>query len=168
VSALAARVALAAFAAASLTSCGPRGASAAPAGPRLQLRLPALDGGVIDFASFRGEPLLVHVFTTWAMPAQDDAERIARSFGPDSGLAVVGVALDLEGARVVAPWRRAMEVAYLIALGTDEVRAGRSVLGDASQVPFTLLYDAGGRLLRRWNAPLGDSGIAEIRRLIGR
>jgi hypothetical protein len=102
------------------------------------------------------------------MPAQDDAERIARSFGPDSGLAVVGVALDLEGARVVAPWRRAMEVAYLIALGTDEVRAGRSVLGDASQVPFTLLYDAGGRLLRRWNAPLGDSGIAEIRRLIGR
>jgi hypothetical protein len=155
-------------AAVALPGCGGSQGAGTAAGPRLQLRLPALDGGVIDFASFRGEPLLVHVFTTWAMPAQEDAERIAGAFGGDPRLAIVGVALDLEGARVVTPWRRAMEVDYLIALGTDEVRAGRSVLGDASQVPFTLLYDSGGRLLRRWNAPLGDVGIEEIRRLIGR
>lgn len=136
-----------------------------PRGPRLRLQLPALGGGTIDFASFRGRFLLVHVFTTWAMPVQDDAERIQRSLVGLPSLAVVGVALDLEGAEVVRPWRRAMEVTYPIALASDAVRRGKSPLGPTMQVPISLLYDADGRLLRRWDGPLGEPGIAEIRRL---
>lgn len=136
-----------------------------PRGPQLRLVLPALGGGDIDFAGFRGRMLLVHVFATWAMPVQDDAERIQRSLVEIPSLAVVGVALDLEGGEVVRPWRRAMEVTYPIALASDAVRRGQSPLGPTSQVPISLLYDADGRLLRRWDGPLGEPGIAEIRRL---
>jgi hypothetical protein len=134
-----------------------------PSGPSLRLRLPDLDGGFIDFADLRGKPLVVHVFTIWAMPAADDAERL-RTLDADR-IAVVGVALDRTRANVVRAWRRAMEVRYRIALADDVVRAGRSTLGPARQVPITLLYDSGGRLLRRWDGPLGDSGIARIRDL---
>lgn len=136
-----------------------------PRGPTLRLTLPSLDGGFIDFTELQGKPLVVHVFTTWAMPAADDVERLRALATSDDRVAIVGVALDRGRANVVRAWRRAMEVAYPIALADDAVRSGRSLLGPTRQVPITLMYDAGGRLVRRWDGPLGDSGIAKIRDL---
>jgi len=128
--------------------CGCAADASEATGPRLRITLPALDGGSIDFAELRGRPLVVHLFTTWAMPAADDAERL-RELG--SRVQIVGVALDEGRANVVAAWRRAMEVEYRIALADDAVRSGRSMFGPTRQIPITLLYGADGRLLRRWD-----------------
>lgn len=169
------------LAAALAHGCAGAAAGTEPTGPTLRLTLPDLDGGFIDFTALQGKPLVVHVFTTWAMPAADDAERLRALAASDKKLTVVGVALDrgranpgsAEGAsearrsqiQIVRAWRRAMEVEYSIALADDAVRAGRSLLGPTQQVPITLLYNRRGRLIERWDGPLGDSGIAKIRDL---
>jgi hypothetical protein len=133
-----------------------------PRGPTLHLTLPSLDGGFIDFAELRGKTLVVHVFTTWAMPAAADAEHLRELARGRHDVAVVGVALDRGRANVVRAWRRATEVEYPIALADEAVRAGRSLLGPTGQVPITLLYDRRGRLARRWDGPLGETAIEEI------
>ena len=147
-------------------ACAP--AAPRPSGPSLHLALPALGGGSIDLSALRGKPTVVHVFTTWSPPATDDAERLRRLDERSDAIHIVGVAIDDETVPgSVSAWRRATGVTYPIALATPAVRSGSSVLGSTRQVPFSLLYDGQGRLLRRWDQALGEAGIAEIERLAG-
>lgn len=150
-------------------ACACASSPPAPAGPALHLTLPAHGGGVIDFAALRGKPTLVHIFTTWSVPATDDAERLRQLDARTDALNIVGVALDdgsVPGA--LTAWRRATGIEYPVAVATPAVRAGRSVLGSTRQVPVSLLYDARGALVRRWEQALGEAGIAEIEREIER
>lgn len=130
-----------------VAACG----GAQVAGPRaapIGLELPALDGGTASLDRLRGQVVVVHVFATWSVAAQLDVEQLAAAdLRPD--VAVVGVALDPDGHALVAPWRAAASVHYLIALADDAVRAGTSPLGPVPEVPVTLVLDPAGRVVHR-------------------
>ncbi|HVK72018.1 MAG TPA: TlpA disulfide reductase family protein [Kofleriaceae bacterium] len=144
---------LAALAACVLLACGgrPGGGAATPpgvvgaTGAPIAMVLPALDGGSLDLASLRGQIVVLHVFTTWSLAAQAEVDALrAADQRPD--VTVVGVALDPEGHLLVAPWRNASEVRYLIGLADDAVRAGKSPLGPLPSVPTTIVLDRAGRI----------------------
>ncbi len=116
-----------------------------PLSPPIALTLPALDGGDVDVASLRGHVVVLHVFTTWSVAAQLDVEQlVAVDAAPD--VEVVGIALDADGRPLVAPWRAAAEVHYLIALADDGARGGQSALGPLPEVPTTIVVDSEGRI----------------------
>ena len=148
-----ARRLLALLAVAAVVAC----ASATTRGARrpIGLRLPALDGGVVDLANYRGRVLVVHCFTTWALAAQLDLEQLVSVHTRYSGdVIVIGVALDPDGFRLVSPWRKATHTPYMIALANDVVRAGDSSLGRIGEVPTTLLIARDGTVAKRITGPL--------------
>lgn len=136
--------------------------SGAPLAP-IHLALPAVDGGTVDLARYRGKPVLLHVFTTWDTSATGDVDQlVALHEARGQDLTIIGIALDRDGHRLVNPWRRALGVRYLVALATDAVRAGASALGPLTQVPATFVLDARGRVLRRIDRPLAPDEAASL------
>ncbi|HUH03889.1 MAG TPA: TlpA disulfide reductase family protein [Kofleriaceae bacterium] len=132
-----------------LAACGgsPRG----PAVPRtpVTLSVPALDGGLIELTRYRGKPVVLHFFTTWDTGSQSDVDQLRAVASPE--VVVVGIALDRDGRRLVAPWRSATGVTYLIGLGGSELQTN---LPPIRSVPTTVVLDARGVVRQRFDRPL--------------
>jgi hypothetical protein len=139
-------------------------ASGPPAarGPRWSLRLPALDGGEIDLAELRGRVVVVHVFETGSAPAMRDVEQfLALHRREPRRVALVGVAIDPAGFPVVAPWRSALGIRYLIGLG--EARGGGpGLLGTIGSIPTTIVLDREGREVSRAAHPLAGGELTRM------
>ncbi len=120
----------------------------APDGPPVELALPAVDGGEIALASYRGKVVVLHVFTTWSLAAQVEVEALAAADLAED-VVVIGVALDPEGRMLVAPWRSGAGAPYLIALADEATRAGQSPLGALPAIPITIVLDHEGRIAAR-------------------
>ncbi|MBK9030547.1 MAG: hypothetical protein IPL61_04275 [Myxococcales bacterium] len=141
-----------------LAGCGGAPAPARPLGPPLDARLAALDGGELGLAELRGQIVVIHVFTTWSLAADLERDALAAADArPD--VTVIGLALDPEGYPLVAPWRAATAVPYLIALGDDATRAGGGPLGRITQVPMTIVLDRAGRVTDRLDHQLSPAEL---------
>lgn len=159
-------ICLALAAAALLSACGGPEKGASAPGPPIALELPALDGGVVDLTAYRDQVVVLHLFTTWSPAAHLDAEKLtALHAEDDERVEVIGVALEAEGRRVVAPWRRAVGADYLVALATEAVRQGNSPLGEIQQVPTTVVLDRRGRVAARIERGLRPG---ELERIVAR
>ncbi len=146
--------------AALVVACGGKARPAPPARP-VSLTLEAADGGEIDVAAYRGEVVVIHVFTTWSIEATGDAPLLDEADRADD-VVVIGIALDLEGYAVVAPWRKALGVDYLIAVADDAFRTGGGPLGSVNAVPFTVILDRTGRIVKRIDRPLRDGDLDAV------
>ncbi|HTM21617.1 MAG TPA: TlpA disulfide reductase family protein [Kofleriaceae bacterium] len=130
------------------------GGGAAARRPAPALVLPALDGGDIDLRRYRGRVVVLHFFATWAMDAETDIDQLtAARAGHGDELVVIGVAFDPDGHRVVAPWRSARKVSYLVALASDDLRGGHTGFGGIG-VPTTVVIDREGMVVARVDGPL--------------
>ncbi|MBP9858343.1 MAG: hypothetical protein KBD62_10280, partial [Kofleriaceae bacterium] len=67
--------------------------------------------------------------------------------------------LDPEGYPLVAPWRTASDVTYLIALADPPTRAGAGPLGAIAAVPTTIVLDRAGREIARLTGQLDDTTL---------
>lgn len=154
------RAALAIAAAAAVTAtaaCHPApGPPRAPTrSPPLSLRIPALDGGTIAIAHYRGRVVVLHLFSTGDIATQLDAEKLSAAARQwPRRLVVIGIAFDTSGYPVVAPWRNAMHIPYLVGLATPALRSGRTPLGKIRRVPVTIVLDPEGRIVDRIDRPL--------------
>jgi hypothetical protein len=146
---------------AAVMACG--GGPARGTGAPIGMALPALHGGTIDLGSYRGRPVVLHLFTTWSLTAQLDLPQLIEVAGGDPRTTVIGVALDQDGYTLVAPWVRENSVPYLIALATDPIQRGTSPLGRIGEVPTTILLDPSGRIAHRIERPLQPG---ELQRLL--
>jgi hypothetical protein len=133
-------------------------------GPPVALTVTALDGGDLDIARYRGQVVVLHVFTTWSLAAQADTGSLDPLVDRD-GVVVVGIALDAEGYLLVAPWRTASKVRYQVALASAAIRDGQSALGAIAVVPTTIVLDRAGRPIARIERQLA---AGEIRDLVDR
>jgi hypothetical protein len=154
-------------------ACGGGGGTGRPAapgatsgGPAIALTLPALDGGEISVASYRGKVVVLHVFTTWSLAAQAEVEALSAADAAED-VVVVGIALDAEGRMLVAPWRSGAGVRYLVALADPATVAGQGPLGALPAVPITIVLDRAGRVAARADRQLAggelDAMIAAAR-----
>jgi cytochrome c biogenesis protein CcmG/thiol:disulfide interchange protein DsbE len=112
-------------------AAGGRGESATTAGgarePAPEFALPDLAGRPVRLSDFRGRALVIDFWATWCPPCIFQVPELNAFWKKhrDAGdVAVVGVAVDAEGAEVVGPWVEEQGVEYPILIG-DEALARR-------------------------------------------
>lgn len=128
--------------------------------PLPALSLPDLAGERVDLRAFAGRPLLINVWASWCAPCVQEMPELARfvtAQGSD-GVQVLGLALDTpEGVR---DFLTRVPVAYPIVLETPGPADASVRLGNTQGLlPYTVLVDAQGRIVRRKLGPFAEGEI---------
>jgi thiol-disulfide isomerase/thioredoxin len=126
-----------------------------------------LNGPRRTLASYHGRPLIINVWASWCSPCRKEAaslERLARS-PAGSRFTVIGISTDDDRDAALA-WLRQSNATLTHYIDTGPHWILEHLLG-ASQIPVTVLVDAGGRVVARYPGAR-DWSSAESVRLIER
>lgn len=130
----------------------PEGALMARNGePLPRMELPDLQGARIPLpAAYLGKPLLINIWATWCGPCLRELPML-ESLAAGGTTRVVGVAWD--EADDVRAFAQRRPLGYPVLL-TEPTKANATLLGDpAGVLPYTLLVDAGGQVVRQHVGP---------------
>ena len=125
--------------------------------------LPRRGGGRLSLAEYRGNVTLVNFWASWCgpcrteMPALDSLER--RLSGPGFGFAALNADLDWHDADQFATDHG---IAFPIGYGGAGLEGRYHYPG----LPFTVLLDADGRVVRRWIGQLSQTDLETIALLV--
>jgi thiol-disulfide isomerase/thioredoxin len=124
------------------------------------MRFPRPGGGELVMAALRGRPLLVNFWATWCPPCvkeMPELDRFQRDYAR-AGWQVVGLAVD--GPTPVREFLARAPVGYAIGLaGFEGAELSRRLGNDRGALPFTVAFDAGGRIRQR---KLGETHYDEL------
>ncbi len=118
-----------------VSGCSPSedAGSEAAAKPRApDFTLTDLDGNRVSLSDFRGRPVLIDFWATWCPPCVfqvPELNALWEAHREAGDVAVIGVAVDIEGAEVVAPWVEEQGVGYTILIGDEALAKDFGVLG---------------------------------------
>lgn len=110
-----------------------------------------------------GNVVLVSFFATWCFPCIAELpslQALQRDYGP-RGFRLVGVGMDLEGAKVLEPFAYSMELNYPVLLADARIIEGHSVFGPIRALPTTYLLDREGKVLGAWQGVAPHGAVAE-------
>jgi thiol-disulfide isomerase/thioredoxin len=145
-------------------SSGQAAAEPDPSSLFWSLRFPKPGGGEVVMASFRGRTLLVNFWATWCPPCvreMPEIDRFAREFA-GIGWQVLGLAADQD--KPVREFLGRQPVSYPIALaGFDGIALGRSLGNQSGALPFTVAFDAAGRIVHRH---LGETTFEQLKAVV--
>ncbi len=124
------------------------------------MRFERPEGGQLDMATLRGRPLLINFWATWCAPCVREMpalDRFHAEFSQRQGQ-VVGLAIDSP-----APVREfigRIKPGFPIGLaGLDGTELVHRLGNQQGGLPFTVLFDAGGRIVRR---KMGETHFEEL------
>ena len=122
-----------------------------------------LNGPPRKLSSFRGKPLIINVWASWCGPCRAEMAPLERLAWSDVGprFAIIGISTDdhIDAARNWLKRSNATISHYI-----DQKLQLENMLG-ASQLPLTVLVDAGGRVLQKvigakeWDGPAARAFI---------
>jgi cytochrome c biogenesis protein CcmG, thiol:disulfide interchange protein DsbE len=123
-----------------------------------ELVMGQLDGGTWRMSEHRGQVVLVNFWATWCGPCWEETPgliRLSRELGP-KGLAVVGVAIDEDGAEKVRKFVNDFGVPYPV---VRPERLSQMEYG-MEGVPTTVLVDREGRIAKTYVGAVREADFA--------
>jgi len=126
--------------------------------------LHGLDGRPVAMQQFRGRPLVVNFWARWCGPCRDEIPALVRERARfrDRGVEVLGIAIE-DKAEAVREFAKAYDMDYPVLLAGDKAGiALMQALGNAGAgIPFTLVIDRRGALMKKKIGPMDQAGIEE-------
>ena len=125
---------------------------------------PTPDGSTLALAALRGRPLLVNFWATWCPPCVEELPLLSAFYTENkaNGLQLVGLAIDK--AEPVSRFLARSPVSFPVALaGMEGVELTRELGNAAGGLPFSVLFDAGGRLRERKLGQLHEADLTAWR-----
>jgi len=138
-----------------LTHCGGNPHDGNPTND-FDFTLPDLKGKLHALKDFRGEVVVLNFWATWCPPCLEETPKLndLHSRYKDSGVHVIGIALDKDSLDVVRPFVKTNNISYTILKGDQEIfttlSAGSSV-EEFKGVPTTLIIDRKGKIRERFD-----------------
>jgi len=99
-------------------ACGGEGVGEEP-GPAPAFELPALDGARVALEDLRGRPVVIDFWATWCPPCVQQIPVLNAFQEAHPEVAVLGIAVDVQGRKVVAPFAEEHGVRYRVLLGDE-------------------------------------------------
>ena len=98
----------------------------------MDFTLPDLEGNPVRLADYRGKTVIIDFWATWCPPCIFQVPELNKFWAAHEAagdVMVIGVAVDVEGAEVVAPWAEEQSVGYRLVIGDEEVARDFGALG---------------------------------------
>jgi thiol-disulfide isomerase/thioredoxin len=126
------------------------------------LQFPTPDGGTLSMAEHRGRKVLINFWATWCPPCVRELPLLDHFQREQAGQGwrVIGLAVD--GPTPVREFLRRTPLGFPVGLaGLDGTSLSRSLGNETGGLPFSVAFDAQGRLRER---QLGELTDAELKR----
>ena len=107
--------------------------------------LPDISGEPVRLSDFRGQVILLNFWATWCAPCRVEIPwfvEFQRAYR-DSGFTVLGVSLDQDGWKSVAPYIEDKKINYRVMVGDAKIA---QVYDGLESLPTTLIIDKTGRI----------------------
>ena len=123
---------------------------------------PTPEGGTLALSSLRGQRLLVNFWATWCPPCVEELPLLSAFYNENkaNGWHLLGLAVDKPAP--VAQFLARAPVSFPVALaGLEGAELSRSLGNTVGALPFSVLFDANGRVQQR---KIGQLDKAELAR----
>lgn len=107
------------------------------------------DGREMRMSDFKAKPLVLNFWATWCPPCLEELPLLESFFlqNQSNGWQVLGLAADRDAS--VRRFLARMPLSYPVGLTDNKgVELSQSLGNDGGGLPFTIFFDAGGRLMR--------------------
>lgn len=134
--------------------------------PAPDFTLPDLDGNPVSLADLRGKTVVIDFWATWCPPCVfqvPELNKLWRDHRHRGDLAVIGVAVDVEGAEVVGPWVEEQRVEYTILIGDEALAREFGAMG----FPTLVVVSPEGNLESSHVGLIEEEELAEIVAALG-
>ena len=118
------------------------------------------EGGTLSFQSMRGKPLLVNFWATWCPPCIEELPLIDAFYNQNKSksLQVIGLAVDQPS--MVRRYLTQKPLSFPVGLaGFNGTELGRTLGNAQSVLPFSVIFDAKGRLLAQKAGKLDQADL---------
>jgi peroxiredoxin len=126
-----------------------------------------LEGKDVRLSDFKGKIVILDFWATWCGPCKMELPHFRELYKQykDKGVAIVGVALDQQGLKIVAPFVQKNQIEYVTLIGTPDV-VGR--YGDIRGIPTTFIINQKGKITNKFVGYRNKADFeAEIVKLLG-
>ena len=122
-----------------------------------------LHDGMASLGQFKGKVVVMYFWATWCVPCRVETPNLVKLNEEYKGKAVQVIGLALDNGDRVRDFVRENAITYPVFYGGREaVQLGKALGNDQGAIPFTVVIDKDGKLIRTFKGDLPNEELEKI------
>lgn len=130
-----------------LSACNVAGQHLGSVAPDFVLN--SVDGKTVKLSDYRGKVIILDFWATWCPPCRAEIPHFIalQNEYAKEGLQIIGISMDRDGTKAVAPFYKRMAMNYPVLLSDGKVELK---YGGIRAIPTTFIIDKNGKIAKRY------------------